>query len=74
MLQVAEDSSKDKGAREESSATPSVSSSNKEIGSVDSSTLGEGFDPNIKVIVERLRKVLFNLGSTLGTLFQAIRN
>jgi len=74
LLQVAEDPSKGEGAKEESPAAPSVSSSGKEMGGVDSSTLEEGFNPNIIVAVDRLREVLFNLGDTLSALFQAIYN
>ena len=44
------------------------------MGGVDSSTLEEGFNPNIIVAVDRLREVLFNLGDTLSALFQAIYN
>ena len=74
MLQVADDPSKDEGAEEESPAAPSVSGSDEEMGGVDSGALGEGFDPDIEVAVERLRKVLFDLGGALGALFQAVRN
>ena len=69
LLQVAEDPSKGEGAEEESPAAPSVSSSNKEIGSVDSSTLEEGFNLNIIIAVDCLQEVLFNLGSALSALF-----